>query len=123
IGDGAEEPHLATPSAFRQRHRDRLLTRVESHVGRILFHGSSRMPEALTGIAGSTLDPGMQRDGSPRAQAGMWSRLRISRLPPIHAPALSYAGRSQNDASCTPVTLQSERKAPRPSSPATAARR
>ena len=62
VGNGAEEPHLATPSALRQCHRDRLLARVESHVGRILLHGSSPMPEALIGIARSTLDAGMQRD-------------------------------------------------------------
>src|SRR5260370_22394224 len=72
VGHGAKEPPLATPSALRQCHRDRLLARVESHVGRILLHGSSPMPEALIGITRSTLDAGMLRD-EPLAPPDMGS--------------------------------------------------
>src|SRR5260370_13387360 len=73
VGDGAKEPHLAAPSALRQRHRDRLLARVEGHVGRILLHGSSPLPEALIGITPSTLDAGMLR-GAPLAPPHMGSQ-------------------------------------------------
>src|SRR6266446_10162514 len=86
VGNGAEEPHLATPSALRQCHRDRLLARVESHVGRILLHGSSPMPEALIGITRSTLDAGMQRD-EPLAPSDMGSQKIILRTPWSHLPS------------------------------------
>src|SRR5713226_9404164 len=71
VGDGAEEPHLATPSALGQRHRNRLLARVKPNVGRILLHGSSPMPEALIGTARSTLDAGMQRN-EPLLRSRTW---------------------------------------------------
>src|SRR6185312_11158043 len=71
-GDGAEEADFLVPAALRDGHGDRLLARVERHVGRILIHGSSPMPEALTGTTLSPLDPGMPRDEPPSRRLGTW---------------------------------------------------
>jgi hypothetical protein len=49
-GNGAEEAHFLARATLCNRHRYRLLARIEGHVCRILFHGSSPMLEALTGV-------------------------------------------------------------------------
>jgi hypothetical protein len=79
-GNGAKEAHFLALAALRNRNSKPLFARIKSHVGRILLHGSSPMPEALTGIARPTLDAGMQQDEPPLLTTDMGSHHRRNPL-------------------------------------------